>query len=106
MSDHTIADILDISRTVYMEAAGEPYVGKLAVAWVIKNRRNESDGSYQDVIFKSKQFSAWNTDSPTRMNLDDFISAAWIDSVKAASSAYFNIETDPTASATMYHATS
>ena len=39
MESHDV--ILDhVSRVVYAEARGEPYVGKLAVAWVIKNRYN------------------------------------------------------------------
>ena len=32
-----------VSSVVFAEARGEPYVGKLAVAWVIKNRFNHPD---------------------------------------------------------------
>jgi spore germination cell wall hydrolase CwlJ-like protein len=40
------------------------------------------------------------------MNLDDFSSSTWTDSVKAAAAAYFSMEADLTLGATMYHATS
>ena len=97
-------DILDISRTVFMEASGEPYQGKLGVAYVIVNRCKQArpPKSVQDVVFRSYQFSCWNTDSPTRMNLDEYGSATWFDSVKASAAAYFELSDDPTYGATMY----
>ena len=36
------ANVIDrVTRVVYAEARGEPYIGKIAVAWVIKNRFNQ-----------------------------------------------------------------
>jgi len=100
-------DILDMARTVFMESSGEPYQGKLGVAWVICNRcaKSKPPISVQDVVYRSFQFSCWNTDSPTRMNLDEYGSAVWFDSVKASAAAYFELSEDPTYGATMYHAT-
>jgi len=98
-------DILDMARTVFMESSGESYQGKLGVAWVICNRCAKSNPpiSVQDVVYRSYQFSCWNTTSPTRMNLDEYGSAPWFDSVKASAAAYFELSADPTYGATMYY---
>ena len=50
--------------TIWQEAAGEPYEGKLAVAAVIRNRmkrKYQSDGTVEDTVLRSFQFSGWNT---------------------------------------------
>jgi spore germination cell wall hydrolase CwlJ-like protein len=49
--------------TIMQEAEGEPYLGKLAVAEVIRNRMNKlyaSDGTVSGTVLRSKQFSGWN----------------------------------------------
>lgn len=87
-----------LAATVYMEAGNQPYLGKLGVAYVICNRA----GSVEDVLLKAKQFSCWNTDSPTRMNLDSMPNDSFIDCYKAACAAYFKLADDPTQGATNY----
>lgn len=55
--------------TIIMEAGGEPYEGKLAVAHVIRERtrlKYSSDGTVADTVLRPWQFSAWNTDSRAR----------------------------------------
>lgn len=50
--------------TIWQEAAGEPYEGKLAVAAVIRNRMKrqyQSDGTVEGTLLKDFQFSGWNT---------------------------------------------
>src|SRR5574337_170238 len=52
--------------TIYQEAAGEPYAGKLAVAEVIRARMRRcyaSDGTVAGTVLRAWQFSGWNTDA-------------------------------------------
>lgn len=93
-----------IAMTVKMEAEGEAYVGKLAVACAIVNRMQANRASASDVVLRAFQFSAWNTKEPTRMRLDDYETnhAVWADSYKAAAAALFELVDDPTRGATSY----
>ena len=55
--------------TIWMEARGEPYVGKLAVSRVIRNRtrkRYNSNGTVASTVLNPYQFSSWNTSDPNR----------------------------------------
>jgi spore germination cell wall hydrolase CwlJ-like protein len=49
-----------ISYTLYAEARGEPFKGKLAVAAVIQTRARLSGASLTDICLKDQQFSCWN----------------------------------------------
>jgi N-acetylmuramoyl-L-alanine amidase len=53
--------------TLYGECNGEPYVGQLAVACVIRNRVIDSrwPDTYEEVCLQPKQFSCWNAVLPT-----------------------------------------
>ena len=62
----SLDDLTLLAATVKMEAEGEPYAGKLAVAFVICNRARYHGRSLKDVIFDPYDFSCWNTASPTR----------------------------------------
>jgi len=84
--------------TVVMEAGGEPYEGKLGVAYVVINRGD----SIPDTIFRGYQFSCWNTESPTRMNLDIIPDLVLMEAYKASVAAYFKLVDDPTKGATHY----
>ena len=56
--------------TVYQEAEGEPYLGKVAVAEVIQRRTRQkfmSDGTVAGTVLKKYQFSGFNTDSANRI---------------------------------------
>jgi N-acetylmuramoyl-L-alanine amidase len=65
----TLADVDTMARTIYGEAAHEPWSGKLAVAWVIRNRAEIDLGSDEKpdwwgegiagVCLKRNQFSCW-----------------------------------------------
>ena len=88
--------ILDhVSRVVYAEARGEPYVGKLAVAWVIKNRYN--NGNYGNTIAhvtREGQFAKW------RRPIDD--ERSWRECIQAAEGVFFGTNTDPTGGSTHF----
>jgi N-acetylmuramoyl-L-alanine amidase len=56
--------------TIFQEAEGELYVGKLAVAEVIRNRmaqRYQSDGTVAGTVARPLQFSGWNASAPNRV---------------------------------------
>jgi len=91
-------EIFFLVWTVVQEASGEPFEGQLAVAYAILNR----GGSVTDTIFRSYQFSSWNTDSPTRMNLDIISNSALMECYKASVAAYFKLIPDPSKGATHY----
>jgi spore germination cell wall hydrolase CwlJ-like protein len=49
-----------ISYTLYAEARGEPFKGKMAVAAVIQTRSRLSNLSLAETCLQEKQFSCWN----------------------------------------------
>lgn len=56
--------------TIWQEARGESYAGKLAVAEVIRNRTvnyYQSDGSVASTVLRAFQFSGWNVSDPSRV---------------------------------------
>jgi spore germination cell wall hydrolase CwlJ-like protein len=56
--------------TIFQEAEGESYLGKLAVAEVIRNRMLKlyaSDGTVSGTVLRPYQFSGWNTKDPGRL---------------------------------------
>lgn len=57
--------------TIWQEARGEPYQGKVAVGEVIRNRMHEggylSDGTVAGTVLKPKQFSGWNDNDGNRI---------------------------------------
>ena len=76
-SDFSIASInkdLDtLARTLYGEARGELYGGKVAVACVVINRvkaRSWYGDSVAAVCLKPYQFSCWNADDPNREKIE------------------------------------
>lgn len=95
-------EITIIKFTVAMEAEGEPFTGKLGVAYTIVNRARKWGKSISDVCLKGWQFSAWNTDSNTRTRLDEISDAIMLESLKAAEGAYRGHFADPTNGATHY----
>lgn len=88
--------------TIAMEAGNQPRIGKLAVAFTIANRAKRDKLSWTDICLKSSQFSCWNTNSPTRMNLDTHDDALWAECLRAALAAMFSLEPDPTDGAYFY----
>lgn len=49
-----------ISYTLYAEARGEPFKGKMAVAAVIQTRARQTKTQLAEVCMKTTQFSCWN----------------------------------------------
>jgi N-acetylmuramoyl-L-alanine amidase len=68
-------DIL-AALTIYLEARGESFAGKMAVAAVIRNRihhKYHSDGTVKGTVLRAKQFEPWIGRSPeeVRFNPDN-----------------------------------
>lgn len=56
--------------TIYLEARGESFAGKMAVAAVIRNRmamKYQSDGTIKGTVLKRKQFQPWNRQQPLQV---------------------------------------
>lgn len=61
-------ELFDVTWTLYHEARGESYAGKLAVATVIYNRSHERNLTLSQVCKQPWQFSCWNSSrTPTRV---------------------------------------
>lgn len=72
-----VSDTIWAIMTIYGEARGESFDGKIAVANVIRNRmvrKYSSDGSVPGTVLRPLQFSCWNHNDPNRgkmATLDD-----------------------------------
>lgn len=70
--DFKYCDDLDLLMLlVWGEARGETFDGKLAVAWVARNRREDPrwPDDWRDVILQPKQFSCFNPEDPNYTKL-------------------------------------
>jgi spore germination cell wall hydrolase CwlJ-like protein len=97
-------EITLLALTVWGEARGESHIGKLAVAYVIKNRMRRRNVGVSRVVLSPWQFSFWNTEDPSRSRISEIDpeSDVWQDCFKAATSAYLADEPDPTKGAEFY----
>ena len=72
-----VSDLALAVITIFQEARGESFQGKIAVAEVIRNRmrmKYSSDGTVVGTVLRPYQFSGWNTQDPNRipaMRIDD-----------------------------------
>lgn len=102
-----LLDLCMMALCVYREARGDPPHGKLAVAWVVKNRAltgHRGKHTYRDVVLDPKQFSAFNPGDPNAVIFPDH-DAIWITCLAAAVECHLGT-VDPTAGALYYHAQS
>lgn len=91
-----------LTTTIVQEAGAEPYLGKLAVACVVMTRARATGASVSDTVLQPKQFSCWDSRSPTRRMLDRPEDEQFIACYKAACAAYFDLVPDPTFRANHY----
>ena len=59
--------------TIYLEARGESFAGKMAVAAVIRNRmihKYHSDGTVPGTVLRAKQFEPWISRSPNEIRFN------------------------------------
>ena len=98
-------EVILLALTVWGEARGEDYKGKLAVAWVICNRARFQETRLSRIVLKAWQFSFWNTNDPSRDDISDIDERGpvWEQCLKAATGAYFKHTIDPTYGAEFYY---
>ena len=108
----TATKSLDIfARTIYGEARGESWTGKLAVAWTMRNRADNPGWWGKDiysVCLKPWQYSCWLSTDPnaaviTQVTLD---TSQFRECFAAACLVYDHRISDPTSGATHYYALS
>lgn len=99
-------DLTLMAGTILMEAGGETFDGKVAVAWVIMNRdKRAAHPGIDEIVWAPYQFSAWNTDAQARAHLQATMlsnPSLWNECMKAAAAAIWSFLPDPTHGATMY----
>lgn len=98
---HPPADeIFCVARAVYHEARGEPFLGQVAVAHVIKNRvaNPRWPGHACAVVYQPKQFTDIQQTTP------DFESKEWREALRIAIVVLADLDEDPTSGATHYFA--
>lgn len=101
----TFNDLEVMARTIYGEARGESYEGKLAVAHVIINRSKlpgYGGPTIAGVCKKPWQFSCWNENDPMRPKLLAASVEQMGPCILAAIDALRNEVVDPTNGATHY----
>jgi spore germination cell wall hydrolase CwlJ-like protein len=102
-------DMLTLARTIYGEAAGEPWMGKEAVAHVVLNRARSGryPASVTEVCLQPKQFSCWNANDPNFpkiRNLQPGADTVFDNCCEIAGKALHGLLNDPTGGALHYHA--
>ena len=97
-------DLTLLAALIKQEAEGEEFDGKLAVGFVVITRSVKGNKSISDVIYKPWAFSALNTESNTRLNLDEIDpnSNLWYNCYKAAAGALFDLVSNPVPDAVNY----
>jgi N-acetylmuramoyl-L-alanine amidase len=111
MPSFTPADLDTLARTLWGEARGESFEGKIAVAWVVRNRAERGGWwgkTVRDVCLKPLQFSAWNPSDPNRAKMATLTIAdtSFRECLSAAAAVLGDVAPDMTNGSTNYHALS
>ena len=108
--DSQISNLFDLeilAKTIYGEASGEPWIGKIAVGWTAKNRLAAESWfgkSIHEICLKPFQYSCWN-DGPLQIRIAEL---KWDTTythacLGAAFMVLLELTSDPTSGATHYH---
>lgn len=104
----TWGDLMVMTATILGEAEGEPPMGKLGVAYVIKNRVADErwPNTASGVCLQHLQFSCWNPGSLRLISMTNprrhVSESTWNDCFRAALNAEWGLEPDPTLGANSY----
>lgn len=105
----TLDALMIMARTIYGEARNEPWVGMVAVGYVITNRVKKGGWWGSDIISVCQapyQFSCWNKSDPNRPRLLKTHPAkdvAFRQCIAAAASVMSELEPTPVGHSTHYH---
>jgi len=104
---YTPKDLEVTAKTVYGEARGEPEGGKVAVAWVIRNRAETQyrGGTPEEVCLRPAQFSCWNPGDPNLPKLKylNTQSEGFRQCLLAVAMVFADLVDDPTNGSRHYH---
>jgi spore germination cell wall hydrolase CwlJ-like protein len=102
---YSAEDIDVLARTIWGEARGEGWLGKVAVAHVVLNRAEARGTSPAREAQRPWQFSAWNGNDPNRDKLLTVSpdSDAFRECLGAAAAVLGGVEPDPTSGSRHYH---
>lgn len=112
MIAHDDRDLDTLARTLWGEARGETEQGRIAVAWVIRNRAGRAafaghllgrDGAVDRVCKAAWQFSCWNASDPNRAKLVELHPKDFPTERLIAERVLSGRALDPTAGADHYH---
>lgn len=110
MSEVSFTDFEVLSRTVFGEAAGEPWLGRVAVAHVVMNRFRSKKWfagvSIAETCRKPMQFSCWNEGDPVHEKMLHTLGTSLAPCMAAVMDVLSGTEKDPTGGATHYYADS
>ena len=103
-------ELILLAVLVWREARNQSALGKLAVAWSVRNRVFKSGKTWygddwEEVVLKRWQYTSFEKSDPNATMLpgDPMKDIAWADSLQVAETAYFGLDTDPTGGATHYY---
>lgn len=104
-----MSDLEILARTVEGEGEGEPFDGKVAIAWTARNRLNRRSWygrTIADVCQKPEQYSCWNEGAGGRISRITSVTLdepSFRDSMAASAGVLLDMIADPTHGATHYH---
>lgn len=92
-------EVYCLAETIYFESRGEPYLGKVAVGHVVKNRAERSGESICSTVRKPAQFSVAHKFGTAKTERDQ-----WEESKHLAAKVLRDEVPDPTGGAEWFHA--
>lgn len=98
-----------LARTIKGEADNQPWIGKIAVGFVVKNRTNDPNHRWPNTIVRvcqqPLQFSCWNLTDPNRARLERLTGSEYgfAECLAAALMVLEGLVADPTRGANHYH---
>jgi spore germination cell wall hydrolase CwlJ-like protein len=105
---HATDGLRVLAKTLWGECRGEPREGKIAVAWVIRNRAATPAWWGKDIVSvckKKDQFTCWHDHQATRVQSVDESDPAFNTCLEVARAVLDEDKPDPTSGADHYHTT-
>lgn len=96
-------EIYIVARTIYLEARGEPYEGKMAVASVIYNRANGNSDEFASVCLAPGQFACWRKENIGKLKILNAVDRRALMECVSISKSMFKKDFRPTIDATHYY---